>query len=99
MDRKLHIGITERGDAGLDLSWTHRLSAMDGAILITKNLNDRFRQALSDAAQTKPVILRAFYVNELTIDAPAEALPDKNVDIVLTHEEAQRIADQLFPWL
>lgn len=45
------------------------------------------------------ISLRAFYVNELTIDAPAEALPDKNVDIVLTHEEAQRIADQLFPWL
>lgn len=43
--------------------------------------------------------LRAFYVDELTVDAPAEALPDKNVDIVLTHEEAQRIADQLFPWL
>ena len=59
MDRKLRIGITERGDAGLDLSWTHRLSAMDGAILITKNLNDHFRQALRDAAQTKPVILHA----------------------------------------
>lgn len=29
----------------------------------------------------------------------AEALADKDVDIILTHEEAQRIADQLFPWL
>lgn len=29
----------------------------------------------------------------------AEALPDKDVDIVLTHEEAQHIADRLFPWL
>lgn len=37
---------------------------------------------------------------ERTVGAPAEALPDfRNVDIVLTHEEAQRIADQLFPWL
>lgn len=43
--------------------------------------------------------LRTFYVDELTVDTPAEALPDKDVDIVLTHEEAQRIADQLFPWL
>lgn len=43
--------------------------------------------------------LRAFYVDELTVDTPAEALPDKDVDIVLTHEEAQHIADQLFPWL
>lgn len=45
------------------------------------------------------ISLRAFYVDELTVDAPAEALPDKDVDIVLTHEEAQHIADQLFPWL
>lgn len=43
--------------------------------------------------------LHAFYVDELTVGTPAEALPDKDVDIVLTHEEAQRIADQLFPWL
>lgn len=43
--------------------------------------------------------LRAFYVDELTVGASAEALPDKDVDIVLTHEEAQSIADQLFPWL
>lgn len=43
--------------------------------------------------------LRAFYVDELTVGASAEALPDKDVDIVLTHEEAQRIADQLFGWL
>ena len=43
--------------------------------------------------------LRAFYVDELTVGAPAEALPDKDVDILLTREEAQAIADQLFPWL
>lgn len=43
--------------------------------------------------------LRAFYVDELTVGAPAEALPDKDVDIVLTLEEAQSIADQLFGWL
>lgn len=35
----------------------------------------------------------------LTVGTSAEALPDKDVDTVLTHEEAQRIADQLFPWL
>lgn len=45
------------------------------------------------------ISLRAFYVDELTVGTSAEALADKDVDIVLTHEEAQRIADQLFPWL
>lgn len=36
------IGITERGDAGLDLSWFDKLFAVNGAILITKNLTDAF---------------------------------------------------------
>ncbi len=36
------IGITECGDAGLDFSWVAQMPAMDFAILITKNLNDKF---------------------------------------------------------
>jgi hypothetical protein len=32
----MKIGITERGDAGLDLSWKERMGEVDGAILITK---------------------------------------------------------------
>lgn len=36
------IGITERGDAGLDTSWAQKMSTVDGAILITKDPNDRF---------------------------------------------------------
>lgn len=43
--------------------------------------------------------LHAFYVDELTVGTSAETLPDKDVDILLTREEAQTIADQLFPWL
>lgn len=39
------IGITERGDAGLDLSWADILKTNDyaGAILITKNANPAFQ--------------------------------------------------------
>lgn len=36
-----YIGITEQGDGGLDLSWADKLSSVSGAIVITKNLNDR----------------------------------------------------------
>jgi len=36
----MYIGITERGDAGLDLSWVNKL--YDANILITKNPNDEF---------------------------------------------------------
>lgn len=40
----MKIGITERGDAGLDFGWTQALEMdkVDGAILITKNLTPAF---------------------------------------------------------
>lgn len=34
----IQIGITERGDGGLDLSWEQKLNTVDGAIIITKCL-------------------------------------------------------------
>lgn len=41
------VGITERGDAGLDLSWANKLSSVDACIVITKNVfAPEFRQAL-----------------------------------------------------
>lgn len=44
----LKIGITERGDAGLDFTWAQSLinHKVDGAILITKNINPTFTQYL-----------------------------------------------------
>lgn len=46
----MRIGITERGDAGLDLSWNAKLRAghYDGAILITKNANRNFQTHVLD---------------------------------------------------
>lgn len=37
MVKTMKIGITERGDAALDLTWTSKMKDVDGAILITKN--------------------------------------------------------------
>lgn len=53
----MRIGITERGDAGLDLSWKDKLRSVDGAILITKNINDNFINAVMSA--TKPLVIHA----------------------------------------
>lgn len=39
---KYKIGITEAGDAGIDLSWVGKLDTVDGAIVITKNLTTGF---------------------------------------------------------
>lgn len=51
----LKIGITERGDAGIDFSWYDKLDTVDGAIIITKKLSDAFIDKLLTAS--KPVIL------------------------------------------
>lgn len=45
---KYKIGITEAGDAGLDLSWADKLDTVDGAIVITKNITTGFYNAVID---------------------------------------------------
>ena len=42
----LSIGITERGDAGINLLWKEKLDGVDGAILITKNITPKFKTAV-----------------------------------------------------
>lgn len=42
---KYKIGITEAGDAGIDLSWTSKMNQIDGAILITKCVSPDFYDA------------------------------------------------------
>ena len=42
----MKIGITERGDAGLNFDWRDKLPSVDGAVLITKCLNDDFIEAV-----------------------------------------------------
>lgn len=46
--RKYKIGITEAGDAGDDLSWKDKVDDLDGAILITKNVNPEFSKLVVD---------------------------------------------------
>ncbi len=42
----MKIGITERGDAGRDLSWTKKIQQVNGVILITKNIDNlKFQEA------------------------------------------------------
>lgn len=45
----MKIGITERGDAGIDLSWYEKLSLVDGTILITKNITSGLKYKLMQA--------------------------------------------------
>ena len=40
----MKIGITERGDAGINLAWTNKINTVDGMVLITKNITEPFCQ-------------------------------------------------------
>lgn len=42
----MKFGITEAGDAGIDLSWVEKLKTVDGAILVTKNITPKFMRAV-----------------------------------------------------
>lgn len=51
----MKIGITERGDAGINLAWTEKMNTVDGAVLITKNITETFKTAV--LGSEKPVIV------------------------------------------
>lgn len=55
-----YIGFTERGDAGIDLRWKDKLentNNIDGAVLITKRITDKFIKTVLDLS--KPVVVHA----------------------------------------
>ena len=51
----MKIGVTERGDAGIDFSWYDKLDSVSGAIIITKKISDAFIDKILTAS--KPIIL------------------------------------------
>ena len=53
----IKIGVTERGDAGLNLSWKDMLSNYDGVILITKRISDAFVHTVINAIKDYPNII------------------------------------------
>lgn len=53
----MNIGITEYGDAGIDFRWEQKLHTVDGAVLITKNLNTTFIQKVLESMQQHKIIV------------------------------------------
>ncbi len=49
----VRIGVTERGDAGLDFAWMNKGVSFDGMILITKHLSYRF---IEQAAKVNAIV-------------------------------------------
>lgn len=57
MLKNIKIGITEYGDAGIDYRWESKLATVDGAILITKNINPLFRKKVLEHLRETPIII------------------------------------------
>lgn len=54
----MKIGVTERGDAGLNLAWACKARTVDGMVLITKNITDAFiHQVVKLHHQGVPIIV------------------------------------------
>ena len=55
----MKIGFTERGDAGLDLSWFDKIDndQVNGAILITKNITPGFKERVLSLYQNKKKLI------------------------------------------
>ena len=84
---KYKIGITERGDAGLDLSWVGKLDAVDGAVVITKCLSPACHDAL--LANKEKLILHATLTGygHSTLE-PAVPPPYEEFDALMTLVDA-----------
>lgn len=81
------IGITEAGDAGLDLSWADKLNTVDGAIVITKCVTPGFYDAaLSN--KDKLIIHTTFTGYGHSVLEPNVPYPYDEFDAIMALEQA-----------
>lgn len=84
----IKVGITERGDAGLDFSWVKKL--LDANIIITKNLNDTIIQHLID--NKEKIILH------ITCTGYGGTVIEPNVPTIsYTYNQFYKLIDKGFP--
>ena len=79
---KYKIGITEAGDAGLDLSWKERLESVDGAILITKCVSPSFLKAVLEHKE-KIIVHATFTGYGRSVVEPCVPPPYEEFDAIL----------------
>ena len=85
----MKIGITERGDAGLDFSWVNKLDTVDGAIIISKHLSDNLIKKL--VANQKKIIFHC------TCTGFGDTVLEPNVlDVDWTHAQLFKLIDEGF---
>lgn len=84
------IGITERGDGGLDFSWISKLQYVDGAVIISKNCNDDLIDNL--------ILNKEKIIFHSTITGLGGTLYEPNVPkIEYSFKQIQKLIDKGFP--
>jgi DNA repair photolyase len=84
----IKVGITERGDAGLDFSWINKL--LDANIIITKNLNDTMIQHLIN--NKDKIILHI-----TCTDFGATKVEPNVPNVKFTHNQVLKLIENGFP--
>lgn len=84
---KYKIGITEAGDAGLDLSWVDKLDTVDGAIVITKCVTSPFYDAVL-ANKDKLIVHATFTGYGHSVLEPCVPPPYDEFDAIMALERA-----------
>lgn len=79
---KYKIGVTEAGDAGLDLSWVNKLNTVDGAVVITKCVSPDFYDAVLEHMD-KLVVHATFTGYGHSVLEPAVPPPYEEFDAVM----------------
>lgn len=105
----MYIGITERGDAGIDFSWIKQIQtnpAIQGAILITKNCNEQFQNEVMNLHQNGyPLLVHAtctgFGGTQLEPNVPAYPIQLKQLQNLIAKgfpkEQCVLRIDPIFP--
>lgn len=84
---KYKIGITEAGDAGLDLSWINKLDTVDGAVVITKCISPEFYDAVL-SNKDKLIIHATFTGYGRSVLEPNVPPPYDEFDAIMALEQA-----------
>lgn len=84
----VRIGITEKGDAGLDFTWMNKNVSFDGMILITKHLSYSF---IEQAAKVNAIVHATITGHGATIYEP------KVPPIFLSKQMFKKLVDKLGP--
>ena len=87
---KYRVGVTEAGDAGIDLSWVQMMGTVDGAVVITKQITHGFLDAVLDH-QKKLIVHATLTGYGGSILEPCVPTPDEQFEAV------QALVDSGFP--